>query len=74
MKAQDRAIRADENIKHYVLTGKLLPPNLRIFQIEALRFEPYNGFLSHIDETLKKNLTQKKIEKIKNLKPNNLRI
>jgi len=38
LKAQDRAIRAEENLRHYVLTGKLLDPRLGIRQIIALRF------------------------------------
>ena len=38
IKAQDRAIRAEENLRHFVLTGKLLDNRLRISQIIALRF------------------------------------
>jgi hypothetical protein len=38
LKAQDRAIRAEENLRHYVLTGKLLDPRLTVGQIIALRF------------------------------------
>lgn len=38
LKAQDRAIRAEENLRHYVLTGKLLDPRLTPLQIVALRF------------------------------------
>ena len=38
LKAQDRAIRAEENLRHYVLTGKLLDPRLTLKQIVALRF------------------------------------
>ena len=38
LKAQDRAIRAEENLRHFVLTGRLLDPHLRIRQIIALRF------------------------------------
>ena len=38
LKAQDRAIRAEENLRHYVLTGKLLDPRLSVGQIVALRF------------------------------------
>jgi hypothetical protein len=38
LKAQDRAIRAEENLRHYTLTGKLLDPRLRPGQIVALRF------------------------------------
>jgi len=38
LKAQDRAIRAEENLRHYVLTGKLLDARLSVPQIVALRF------------------------------------
>jgi len=38
LKAQDRAIRAEENLRHYVLTGKLLDPRLEPAQIAAVRF------------------------------------
>ena len=38
LKAQDRAIRAEENLRHIVATGKLLDSRLTIRQIIALRF------------------------------------
>lgn len=38
LRAQDRAIRAEENLRHFVLTGKLLDKRLRTNQIIALRF------------------------------------
>ena len=38
VKAQDRAIRAEENLRHFVLTGKLLDARLTMSQIVALRF------------------------------------
>ncbi|MEO8097170.1 MAG: DUF6526 family protein [Acidobacteriota bacterium] len=38
LKAQDRAIRAEENLRHYVLTGKLLDRKITVKQIVALRF------------------------------------
>ncbi|HYC39043.1 MAG TPA: DUF6526 family protein [Chitinophagaceae bacterium] len=38
LRAQDRAIRAEENFRHFVLTGKPLDPQLRMSQIVALRF------------------------------------
>ena len=40
LKAQDRAVRAEENLRHYVLTGKLLDGRLEVPQIVALRFAP----------------------------------
>lgn len=38
LKAQDRAIRAEENFRHYILTGKQLDSKLTIRQIIGLRF------------------------------------
>src|SRR3954463_7066948 len=38
LKAQDRAIRADENLRHLAMTGKLLDPRLTVKQVVALRF------------------------------------
>ena len=38
LKAQDRAIRAEENFRHFILTGKPLDNRLRMGQIIALRF------------------------------------
>jgi len=38
MGVQDRAIRAEENLRHFALTGKLLDPRLSIKQIVGLRF------------------------------------
>jgi hypothetical protein len=38
LRAQDRAIRAEENLRHYVLTGRLLDERLRVHQVVALRF------------------------------------
>jgi hypothetical protein len=44
LKAQDRAIRAEENLRHYVLTGKLPDPRLTVKQVVALRFAPDDEF------------------------------
>jgi hypothetical protein len=38
LRAQDRAIRAEENFRHYLLTGKPHDSRLRMRQIIALRF------------------------------------
>jgi hypothetical protein len=38
MKVQDRAIRAEENLRHFVLTGKPLDHRLTVKQIIGLRF------------------------------------
>ena len=38
LRAQDRAIHAEENLRAYVLTGKPLDPRLNLRQVIALRF------------------------------------
>jgi hypothetical protein len=38
LKAQDRAIRAEESLRHYLLTGKPIDARLRLGQVIALRF------------------------------------
>jgi hypothetical protein len=45
LKAQDRAIRAEENLRHLALVGKLLDPRLGTKQIIALRFASDREFL-----------------------------
>jgi Family of unknown function (DUF6526) len=56
VKAQDRAIRAEENLRHFVLTGKLLDSRLNIRQIIALRFASDDQFVSLAQEAADKNL------------------
>jgi hypothetical protein len=38
LRVQDRAIRAEESLRHFILTGKPLDRRLRLGQIIALRF------------------------------------
>ena len=38
LRAQDRAIRAEESLRHFALTGKLPDPRLSVRQVVALRF------------------------------------
>jgi hypothetical protein len=38
LKANDRAIRAEENLRHFILKNSPLPAGLKIGQIVALRF------------------------------------
>jgi hypothetical protein len=62
LKAQDRAIRAEENLRHYVLTGKLLPSNVTVGQVVALRFAPDAEFPALVEKAAKGNLSQKEIK------------
>ena len=49
LKAQDRAVRAEENFRYFVLTGTPLPHRLTIYQIIALRFASDEEFVSLVD-------------------------
>ena len=62
LKAQDRAIRAEENLRHFVLTGKLLDSRLRMGQIIALRFASNEEFVSLANRAVEEKLTQKEIK------------
>ena len=46
LRAQDRAIRAEENLRHFAITGKLLDNRLGIGQVIALRFASDEEFPS----------------------------
>ena len=67
LKAQDRAIRAEENLRHFVLTGKLLSSSLSIAQIVALRFASDAEFVALANRAATEKLSSKEIkEAIKN--------
>jgi hypothetical protein len=63
LKAQDRAIRAEENLRHFAMTGKLLDPRLTIRQIIGLRFASDGEFVSLAKEAAEKNLAEDAIKK-----------
>jgi hypothetical protein len=60
---QDRAIRAEENLRYFVLTGKLLDKALTIQQIIALRFAADDEFLELTERAIKEGLSNKEIKK-----------
>lgn len=62
LKAQDRAIRAEENLRHYVLTGKLLDKRLHIGQIIALRFASDEELPALAQKAADENLSNKQIK------------
>jgi hypothetical protein len=57
LKAQDRAIRAEESLRHFVLTGKLPDPRLTIRQLIALRFAPDAEFVALAKKGADESLT-----------------
>jgi hypothetical protein len=62
LKAQDRAIRAEENLRHFALTGKLLPASLRLSQIIALRFASDAEFVQLVERAASQKLRSKDIK------------
>ncbi len=75
LKAQDRAIRAEENFRHYILTGKPFDSKLRTSQIIALRFASDAEMPALAKKAVEENLTQKQIkEAIQNWKADYYRV
>ena len=75
LKSQDRAIRAEENLRHFVLTGKLLNSNLSTSQIIALRFADEQEYPALCERAVKESLNSKEIkEAIVNWKADNNRV
>ncbi|HEU5166776.1 MAG TPA: DUF6526 family protein, partial [Chitinophagaceae bacterium] len=62
LKAQDRAIRAEENFRHFILTGKPLDSRLRMSQIVALRFASDEEFPSLAKKAADEKLIAKEIK------------
>src|SRR6185369_5196323 len=73
--AQDRAIRAEENLRHYVLTGKLLDPRLTIKQIVGLRFASDAEFVELARKAADEGMEQDAIKKsVKNWRADHDRV
>ena len=67
--AQDRAIRAEENLRYFSLTGKLFDSRLTLGQIIALRFAPDEELIVLAERAISENLSQTNIKQaIKNWK------
>lgn len=62
LKAQDRAIRVEENFRHYLLTGKQLPSGLKTRQIIGLRFASDTEFPDLALKADKEQLSEKEIK------------
>ena len=63
MKAQDRAIRAEENLRHFARTGTLLDPRLTMRQIIGLRFASDEEFLDLSRRAADEGLTEDQIKR-----------
>jgi len=63
MGVQDRAIRAEENLRHFALTGKLMDPRLTIKQIVGLRFASDAEFVELARKAAEGSMTPDEIKK-----------
>ena len=75
LKAQDRAIRAEEALRHYALTGKLFDSRLNLKQIIALRFASDEEFVDLVEKAVTQNLKPNEIkQQIKNWRGDDHRV
>ena len=75
LKAQDRAIRAEENLRHFILTGKAFDSRLNIRQIIALRFASDEELPALAKKVAEEKMRAKEIkQQIKNWREDNYRI
>jgi len=75
LKAQDRAIRAEENFRHFILTGKPLDSRLRLRQIIALRFAGDDELAALAKQAAEEGLSSKQIKMmVKNWRADRYRV
>ena len=75
LKVQDRAIRAEESLRYFILTGKRLDARLTLRQVIALRFASDEEFPGLVQEALDKNLAPDNIKKaIRSWRPDTYRV
>lgn len=74
LKAQDRAIRAEEKLRYFILTGKSISNKLTTRQFVGLRFAPDDEFPALAERAAMENLSENDIKKvIKNWKADDYR-
>ena len=75
LKAQDRAIRAEENLRHFILTGRPLDARLSLGQVIALRFASDEEFPALAQRAAEEKLTNKQIKlEVKHWRPDHHRV
>lgn len=75
LRAQDRAIRAEEKLRYFILTGKSISNKLTTRQFIGLRFASDNEFVALADRAAMENLSETDIKKaIGNWKADNYRV
>ncbi|HUR10814.1 MAG TPA: DUF6526 family protein [Flavitalea sp.] len=63
LRAQDRAIRAEESLRHFLITGKPIDARLRLGQIIALRFASEEELVALTKKAIDEKLSNRDIKK-----------
>lgn len=63
LKAQDRALVAEERFRHYLLTNKALPAALNVRQIIGLRFASDEEFPELAEKAAREKMSEEDIKK-----------
>lgn len=75
LRAQDRAIRAEENLRHFIATGKPLDPRLTIAQVIALRFASDAEYVDLVQRAASQGLAADDIKRaVKTWRPDTHRV
>jgi hypothetical protein len=75
LKAQDRAVRAEENLRHFALTGKLIDPRCTLRQVIALRFAPDEEFVALARQAAEQGMAPDAIKRaVRNWRPDTYRV
>jgi hypothetical protein len=64
LRMQDRIIRAEQQLRHYILDGQLLDPSLTLKQIVGLRFASDAEFPELCKKAVKEKLTGDQIKRM----------
>lgn len=62
LKAQDRAIRAEEHLRYFILTGKPIDKTITMSQIIALRFASDEEFVALTQKAAQEKMSPKDIK------------
>ena len=63
LKAQDRAIRAEESLRYFILTGRPMDPRITMRQVIGLRFASDDEFVELAGRAVEEALTEDEIKK-----------
>ena len=70
LKAQDRAVKAKENFRYFILTGKRMNQTINMQQIIALHFSSDDEFPELADRAIRERMSNDDIKRaIKNWRP-----